>query len=369
MMSFAACVIAGAVTAESPDSALSPAVLADESVPAVSPSPASEGPAAPAPSPGPEVPVESEAGASPSNAAEAEVDEVAGEAAAAANGTAHAENPAGNDVPGVSPAAPAEEGRAIRIAVYDLDLSGVDERVGRIVMTSLLAELRKLSRASVMGMSEIRTMLDLEAQKQAAGCSADESCLAEIADALGADVIVIGTLARVGDEHLFGLRRIDEKSASVAAGIHKRMQAKDGEEFLVAIGPAIEELFPERDLRPGTVRGVTREQVLRLNPPPLAPSFFWWSAAGAGAAASLALVSAGSGVLLWSDYRALVERSKSEEVNGGDLVTRQTAATVSYGAAAVLGVVGATAAAVAGMSVPFVDWDNLREDQSGDRPE
>src|SRR5207253_3240205 len=86
-----------------------------------------------------------------------------------------------------------------RIAVYDFELSGIDKRVGRVVTDATVAELRKLQGVSVVGMDEVRAALDMEAQKQLVGCSS-ESCVAEIAEALGVDGVVIGQLAQVGDE-------------------------------------------------------------------------------------------------------------------------------------------------------------------------
>ena len=71
-----------------------------------------------------------------------------------------------------------------------------------LFLDSLLAELRKLERVSVIGMDEVRAMLDIEAQKQALGCDDDEGCLAEIAGALGApaDIIGLARLALARDE-------------------------------------------------------------------------------------------------------------------------------------------------------------------------
>ena len=80
----------------------------------------------------------------------------------------------------------------------------------------LVQEIRKLKGVSVIGMDEVRAMLDHEAQRQLAGCEADSDCLAEIAGALGADTLVVGSMARVGDEHVLALRRIEPQRAEVS---------------------------------------------------------------------------------------------------------------------------------------------------------
>ena len=178
--------------------------------------------------------------------------------------------------------APAER-RPLRIAVVDFEVAGIPVHQGRVVEASLLAELRKLQGVSVIGMAEIRQMLDFEANKQLVGCS-DESCLSEIAEALGVEVIVMGALSEVNDEHIFGLRRLNQLDAKVTGQVNRRFKKGNGEEFLVAIGPAVAELFPDLQLRPGVARGVAQEMAIRLNPPPL-PAWVFWSGVGLSAAA------------------------------------------------------------------------------------
>lgn len=175
--------------------------------------------------------------------------------------------------------------QALRIAVYDFELQGVDPNVGAVVTDSTLSEVRKLQGVSAIGMDEIRDMLSHEANKQVLGCESNESCLAEIAGALGVDDLVTGTLTKTETEHVFVLRRIDQKRAKVVGSVNRRLKAESGQEFLAAIGPAIEELFPDRQLKSGMERGVAKEVALRLDPPPLPKWSFY--AVGGGAAASL----------------------------------------------------------------------------------
>jgi hypothetical protein len=62
-----------------------------------------------------------------------------------------------------APPAPASPARALRVGVASLEREGIEPRVAGVVEDSLLIELRKLARTSVIGMTEIRAMLDLEA--------------------------------------------------------------------------------------------------------------------------------------------------------------------------------------------------------------
>lgn len=49
----------------------------------------------------------------------------------------------------------------LRIAVYRLESADIDERVVRITEASLLEEIRKLQRVSVLSLDEVQALLDL----------------------------------------------------------------------------------------------------------------------------------------------------------------------------------------------------------------
>ncbi len=272
-----------------------------------------------------------------------------------AHAAAGAETPATPE----EPAKTAEEQqKPLRIAVYELELSGVPEHWGKVVLGSLLAELRKLDRVSVIGMDEIRAMLGHEAQKQLVGCS-QESCLSEIADALGVDVLVIGSLARVSDEHIFGLRRLDQLSAQVTGGVNRRFKAGNGEEFLVAIGPAVEELFPERPLRPGMERGVPEALSVRLNPPPL-PAWSFYSVAAVSSTLLLAGLGAGAWNLVAQQDLASYKASADPFVTGVFHDKVFVTDATGYATYALLGA-ALLAGVVTGVSFFFTDFTDSEE--------
>ena len=254
-----------------------------------------------------------------------------------------------------APAAPEVSGPT-RIALYDFVLDGVEPRIGQLVTESTLVELRKLERVSVIGMQEIRDMLDHESARQMAGCDADDSCLADIAGALGVDVLVTGGLARVGDEHILSLRRMDQRRAKVVGSVSRRLTAEDGEEFLAAIGPAVAELFPDVTLREGRKRGVDEEVALRLNPPPV-PTWAFWSVAGVSAtvlASGLAL--GGANLLVVAQFNGRIEEAKDQPVDYQRVQPLMTLANVTAVGAWALVLGGVALGAGAGVMTPFVDW-------------
>ena len=265
---------------------------------------------------------------------------------------------------GQSAATPSTDAAAttgLRIAVYDFELSDVDERTGKIVYRATLAELRKLEWVSVIGMDEIRAMLDLEAQKAMIGCDEEESCLAEIAGAIGADVLILGQLARLGDQHIFTLRRVDQRRAQVVGTVNRTLAADNGEEFLAVIGPSVAELFPDRSLRMGATRGVSKEAALKLNPPPLRP----WMVYAAGSVAGAALVgSAVSSLIvlaLSGSYADELERGSQagQLVDGAQLTSLRNSGTTAMWAS---GTLFASALAIGGAATGmafFTDWDDV----------
>jgi hypothetical protein len=243
-----------------------------------------------------------------------------------------------------------------RLAVYDFERSEVDERTGRIVTDAVVEELRKLQGVSVIGMDEVRAMIDLESQKQMMGCEAETSCLAEIADALGVDGLVIGTLARLEGESIFGMKRIDQQQAKTVGGFTTRLEIADGSELLAAVGPGVEELFADMPLKEGETRGVPDEIALRLNPPPLPPWIFTTTATAAGLAAVVAVGGGIAFTIAQADYsQSAASGSAAAPVSGAELVRKGAATEASWGL-----MVGAGAGAVAlaaGTGVLFLFTD------------
>jgi hypothetical protein len=70
--------------------------------------------------------------------------------------------------------------------------------------------------ADVLTSTDLQTALDLEAQKQLASCGEASSCMAEIAAALDAELVITGTLLAVGHELTLQLAAYDVKKASSA---------------------------------------------------------------------------------------------------------------------------------------------------------
>ena len=138
--------------------------------------------------------------------------------------------------------------KLIRVAVYSLEVENIPKGVAQIVTDNLLAEVRKLEGVSAIGMEEIYEMLQHEKSRQVMGCEADDACLAEIAGALGVDELITGKLSSLADGSVMVLRRINQREAKITATFNERLKPAEGVEFLAAIGDAVKQVYPGRDV-------------------------------------------------------------------------------------------------------------------------
>lgn len=241
--------------------------------------------------------------------------------------------------------------RLLRVAVYDIESQDFEKRITSVVTEALLAEIRKLEGVSVVGLDEVRALLELEANRQLAGCS-DASCLAEVAGALGADEVVIATVAKVGDGTVFGARRLSQRTAQVGGQVSKRLADADGEELIAGIGPVVEELFPDIPLRAGMARGADPELALRVHPPPLSPVVFWGVVLTTGAVGATTMMVGAVNVVSANKYAGRTEPTQGKDVVANDQFVLVSGIVTWAGVAATT--VGAASAAVIGLFL--TDW-------------
>lgn len=251
---------------------------------------------------------------------------------------------------------------ARRVAVYDLQLQEIDPVIGSVVGDNLVQELRKLQGISAIGMDEIRDMLAYEQTKDLLGCD-DVTCLAEIGGALGADDLITGKLSNVGDENVMLVRRIDPRQTEVVNVFNERLSPNNGEEFLLGIGPAVEQLFPKYPLRLGAERGVSEEVTRRLNPPPL-PAWSTYTVGGVSVASGIVGTVFGllarSAQSAYDDYANL---GKTQTIDGSRLVKKQEKVEFNSKMANIFWISGAALAVSTGVMAFFTDWDPVEVEQ------
>lgn len=98
--------------------------------------------------------------------------------------------------------------------------------------------------ARVLGMTEVRSMLELATTRQKLGCQQDLSCIAEIGGALGAREVVNGSLARIGSHEVLTLRRVSARSVKVLVDATAEVAVGNEDALLSALRSSVRKLFP-----------------------------------------------------------------------------------------------------------------------------
>jgi hypothetical protein len=148
------------------------------------------------------------------------------------------------DAAPIAPApAPAVEG-VKRIAVMKTDVAGdVDAALGPQVTARLADEIRRATGAQVISSDEMIALLKHEKDRAILGdCKEDESCIAEIAQALGADVVVAAKLSKVENAIGLAVSAVDAHSAGVKGRVNETWGG-DVVNLLTLIKPVVVKLF------------------------------------------------------------------------------------------------------------------------------
>lgn len=244
-----------------------------------------------------------------------------------------------------------------RVLVLALETPDTPERQADLLYRSLVRELSKLEGVRIVEPPKIRA-------GPTAGGECPErttSCLAALAKNLDADVVVTGNATALGDAKVLTLKRIRIQDATIQGAVTRQATGGSGEEYLLVLGEAVEELFVDYQMHSSAVRGVRPEVVARWSPDPLDPWMFY---AGAGVTAA-GLVTA---VVFWSkaesaesDYKALAQKGLTEPVSGKELMELgDEAESRARMANVALGVTAALAIGTA-LTFTFVDWGSDEE--------
>jgi TolB-like protein len=321
---------------------------------------------------------------------------------------------------GKASAAPARAsafGEGVSVAVFPLQTTGVSADVATNLSEVIGTELKRIDGLSVVGLSDVKALLEVESTRASLGCSDDASCLAEIGGALGVDKIVSGEVGRVGDQFVLGLRVIDRDSVRVDRRVtetffgaeeqllravrsaSRRLMGVvvddvgtllltsnqsgsiitvDAEERGRSPGPPIEGLAPGKHtvrvsasgfydwqgdvyIDPGevTAQWVELEEEPRL----IRPFIPWWAYLGGwgvtGVAAAVAVGAAGAGAFFVFSYQQLASGAvigTDGKIPGDELIAAYNNAILSGVVAAGFGVATVTLGLATGAATLAVDW-------------
>lgn len=140
---------------------------------------------------------------------------------------------------GSSGGADAAGNKKIDLVFLDFRSEVVDEVTRRALTNKTTQLLSDHGTFNVTSGTEVRQLLEFEAEKLAAGCDTN-SCLAEIAGALGARLVVFGEIGKVGATIVLTLSLVDTQ-ASKSVG-RTLLEVASEEELYDGLAPAVRDL-------------------------------------------------------------------------------------------------------------------------------
>ena len=125
-----------------------------------------------------------------------------------------------------------------KIAILSVQSSAITRENLERVSDYIAEEFEKKSNGKVLFLEDIRSMLQSEGVENLLSCFAD-TCISQIGNAIGADIVIIGGIGQLGNNYLFSLKMIDVLRDNVLSRVSTRVTGDIGkvlDEIPVAVG-------------------------------------------------------------------------------------------------------------------------------------
>jgi hypothetical protein len=136
-----------------------------------------------------------------------------------------------------------EEDSRRKVLVMDLENKGVPPDELEIINGLVAYQFSLDPSLETMSGADVRQLVALEADRQTMGCTADSSCLAEIAGAMGAEWVVFGHVGKLGNLILLNLNLFDSMKAKAVA--RSSLQVKSMDEMPSTLETAVAQLLAD----------------------------------------------------------------------------------------------------------------------------
>jgi hypothetical protein len=114
----------------------------------------------------------------------------------------------------------------VKVAAMEWSHSGVDQ-VYTATLESRFMDLLSANGLRVTSPKDVGAVLGFERQRQMLGCGNNESCIAELAGALGVDALLYGSVAKGGTSYTVTLRLVNAKDAQPISSFSERLRSED----------------------------------------------------------------------------------------------------------------------------------------------
>lgn len=112
-----------------------------------------------------------------------------------------------------------------KIAVLEFNSRGIPADVGASLTELVIREVDRSGLFTTISMDDIKAMLQHAEHTISLGCD-DTTCLAEIGGALGVELLLAGSVGRIGQTYVISLRLIDVKRAGILSREEKTVQGQ-----------------------------------------------------------------------------------------------------------------------------------------------
>jgi hypothetical protein len=165
-------------------------------------------------------------------------------------------------------------GQGVTVAVMGFAArEGVGPHVAQVLTENAARYLQESGRFSrVVNAADVQLLLTLEAQKQMTSCDT-AGCVAEIAGALGTDLVCTGSVARVGRVTVLNVRMLSARNGQTVASAGENLQAEDPGEVVLLLPTLLGRMMGPLD---AYLKGNAAPQVATTDAPPSRP----WSMRG-----------------------------------------------------------------------------------------
>ncbi len=125
---------------------------------------------------------------------------------------------------------------------------GVDPQTAKVLTEAVVHRARASGAFSrVAASSELEAVLDMERQRQLLDCNA-ASCVAEIAGALGVDLLLTGSVALLGDLYVVNMRLLTARSGEARASFLGNLRAGNEAGLLEAVNRGTDQVLAQAGL-------------------------------------------------------------------------------------------------------------------------
>ncbi len=129
------------------------------------------------------------------------------------------------------------------VIVRQFEAKGIDENAASTLASSFCNELHKFNRLELLGPSDLANMLKTKEDQMAFGGCEDKECLVEIGEKTNADLLVLGTISKVGEMFVVQVRIADGRTGTVQTRIEHRVDSDAIEDLLPAMEVVAEKVI------------------------------------------------------------------------------------------------------------------------------